>query len=133
VRVGGVARLVLRLAAALPLLAGCASAGGRHGMRPEEEVTLVVQNDLLPRGVLTVRVLAQSGRQVAVAAVTPGSTQRLRVAQPAFVGMYRLRAEPDGGRAPVLSTPFTLSSGLVLVWAVQANSLRSEYPVAEHL
>jgi hypothetical protein len=102
-------------------------------MTPEEEVTVVVQNDLLPRSVVTVRLLAQSGRQVAVAALTPGSTHRLRVSQPAFVGMYRLRAEPDGGRQAVLSTPFTLSSGLVLVWAVQANSLRTEYPVVEHL
>jgi outer membrane biogenesis lipoprotein LolB len=107
---------------ALLLLTACAS-GTRSRRVTGDEVSVEVQNDLLPRTAVTVRVISSSGARRLIGAVSPGQTRMFRFEQQVFLGSYRLVAESNEG-VQVVSIPMVLSSGLRVIWVLRNNILR---------
>lgn len=107
---------------ALLLLWGCATGGGR-GSPETEGIRVVVQNDLSPPTVLTVRVLgAGTAFRTILGSVSPSST-RTFVFQPSSTrGDYQLVAEKASGE-DVSSRVFQVTTGDDVRWSVRRNAV----------
>ena len=111
---------VLTLAATL---LGCASAAGRTPQARPHPVDVEVRNNLLLPTDLTVYVLRDYGAgRTLLGSVSPGRTQTLRFTPVTYTEVYRLYANPTGGR-PIRSQPFTIGSDMTgrIVWTLVPN------------
>jgi hypothetical protein len=109
------------------LAAACASSRNGTDLAADEaeaapggDVTVVVDNDLLPTSSVSVWMVLESGRQVLLGSVGPGHRDELEYSFPAGVATFRLRARPIGGRE-IISNGFSLYDGARVHWALRAN------------
>jgi hypothetical protein len=113
-----------RFAAALALLLSTALAGacatfGQGGAPTESQVTVRVENNLIPPTSLTIYAITDRGTRRLLGSVNPSDTQTLHFeAGPG--GQYRILARTTGGRE-ILSNPVNVSGGEGIRWDVQAN------------
>ncbi len=90
------------------LLAGCATgpgAGENEGALPAVEVR--VENDLLPRQELTVRLFRPDGTREILGSVGPGQTRTFQIRESSYAGSFALLAENSSGQEMV-SRPFSI-------------------------
>lgn len=110
--------------ALLALTAACA-AGSRtssatEGLAPEV-VLVEVDNDIVPRTSVTVRILSPTGQKV-LGTVGPGRTETLLFDESYIEVSYRLVAREDDGDEEV-SREFQLFSSALVRWRLSNNRL----------
>lgn len=115
---------VLLPVALLALTAACA-AGSRtssatEGLAPEV-VLVEVDNDIVPRTSVTVRILSPTGQKV-LGTVGPGRTETLLFDESYIEVSYRLVAREDDGDEEV-SREFQLFSSALVRWRLSNNRL----------
>lgn len=109
------------------LAAACASVRNGTDLAADEveaepggDITVIVDNDLLPTSSVSVWMVLESGRQVLLGSVGPGHRDAIEYSFPAGVATFRLRARPIGGRE-IVSNGFSLYDGARVHWALRAN------------
>ena len=111
------------LAVLITLLVAACSAARRDPTAGE--IMVAVENDLLPRADLTIRVESEGGFRRILGGVGPGATRTLRFREPSYGGRFRLIARtPDGGE--IASVPFSLFPGAIVSWSIRDNALSVE-------
>jgi len=116
----------MRTAAVLLLFqlsfAGCASRAGSAGEEQEgtSEVTVVVNNDLMPSSAVSIWIIPQSSRQILIGSVGPGQRAELEFRPQRSVIGYRLRARASGGKE-VISNNFSVYDGARVHWELRTN------------
>lgn len=114
----------LLLVALLPLGAACASGGG-GGASPAgeaDEVFFTVENRIIPRVEITVRLLTPTGGRVLLGSVRPGGTTTLRYRGTIDRSNYQLEGQTPAGDA-FASQPITIFPGAQVVWTLPANGV----------
>lgn len=108
-------RLVILLV--LPLLvAACAST---RENAPGSEVSVRVENDLIPPTTLSVYAIPESGSRQLLGVVRPSQTQTLTF-RPSFPGQFQFVAETTGGQE-IVSNTISLGQGDGAVWSINSN------------
>lgn len=110
-------RLRLPMLLVLPLLiAACAST---RENAPGSEVSVQVENDLIPPTTLTIYAIPESGARQSLGVVRPSQSQTLTF-RPSFEGQYQFVAETTGGRQ-IVSNTISLGQGDAAVWNINSN------------
>ncbi|MGH7563126.1 MAG: hypothetical protein ACREK5_01715 [Gemmatimonadota bacterium] len=107
------------------ILIGCAT-GSRSG-GPEEEpaappVAIRVENDLLPRQEVTVRLFRPDGTREILGSVGPGQTRSFRIQESSYAGSFALVAENSSGQE-LVSRPFSIYPNDIVDWELRLNQL----------
>lgn len=110
-------RFRLLMLLVLPLLiAACAST---RENAPGSEVSVRVENNLIPPTTLSVYAVAESGSRQLLGVVRPSQNSTLTF-NPSFGGQFRFVAETTGGRE-IVSNTITLGEGDGAVWNINSN------------
>lgn len=111
----------LLLTVALPLLAaGCVTERGAGGTG--HVIAIEVENDLVPRSPVTVRLLSNDRPVRVLGTVSAGNTREFRYREDLLTGVYRLVAEVNQGQA-LPSRTFTLYPRAHVFWSINNNDL----------
>ena len=111
-----------RLPVALLLALGCATGGDGESSGARSEVEFEVENDLVPRAPVTVRLLASDRGTITLGGVSAGQTRTFRHDEALLAGNYRLTAQVPQGET-LDSQPFTLSPNSHVFWSLNQNDL----------
>lgn len=115
-----VGRALVAPVALLPLLAACAA--GAHGPG-EARIEVIVQNDLIPRTPVTVRVVLDTGNRLLLGDVQPSRSRLFRFSNPSARSGMQLVAERAGG-SQIVSSQFNAYPGDQVTWSVETNLVR---------
>jgi hypothetical protein len=118
----------LFLPVALLLLAACA-AGSRRARPPHEDVLVTVENDLVVRSEVTLRLVSSTGARTLLGVVPAGRRTEFRYAESSFAGTYRLVAQPGIGE-DFSSPAFALHPGARIHWALTVNVVTVQHEEA---
>ena len=89
----------------------------------EHYVPVLIENDLISRSDVTIRMIAANGASTVLGGTAPGRSGRFSFNDPMFSGSYRLTAETGDGRT-IESRRFTLFPGAAVLWRLQRNDLQ---------
>ncbi|MGH7572202.1 MAG: hypothetical protein ACREMK_10205 [Gemmatimonadota bacterium] len=116
----------LCLPVACVILAACAtgsaSDGQEEGPAAEQEVVIRVENDLLPRQEVTVRLFRPDGTREILGSVGPGQTRSFRIRETSYAGSFALVAENSSGQE-LVSRPFSIFPNDTVDWELRLNQL----------
>lgn len=135
----GAARSVTGLLLLVGAVAGCAKRV-TPGHVAADQITIEIQNDLVPRRGVTVRLVSEAGTRLILGSVSPGQTRSLSLRREGLRGAYHFTASRDGGSrgasADLSSTKVALAPGSTTVfWRLSTNFLtvtEATDPVVQH-
>ena len=110
------------LAIALLLASACTTTKTSSEMA-RQLVPVIVDNDLVNRSDVTVRMMASDGSSSLLGGASPGSTGEYTFSDRVFAGQYHLEAETGDGRT-IRSRDFTLFPGAAVLWELNRNDLQ---------
>lgn len=100
------------------LLVACASTSE---LPAGSEITLRVENDLIPPTTLTIHAVTETGSRRLVGVVRPSQTTTLNFAE-VGTSQYRFVAETTTGNE-IISNTITLGAGDEAIWSMNSNVL----------
>jgi hypothetical protein len=112
-------RTRLVVAGAALFLAACASAPAGAA----RTVNIVIENNLIPGGTVTVYLVPQAGIERLLGTVTSSGRQNLTYRGLPPVGEHRLVARTTSGRS-IISNTFVMDGVLGLEWSLASNFVR---------
>jgi len=120
-------RIFPALALALALTSACAGSSGSvtNGASDpgpsSREVSIIVENNLLPSTAVTVHAIGTQGSRRLLGTVPPGTTRRLRFGAGTILERYRFVASVGMSRE-ITSNPLPLDGGETVRWHLNTNS-----------